>query len=254
MKEQERELIRFAKRLRANMSHAKVETKVAMVTDIDDTIAPRRLAYIAGEDTRSSIHYKCVGDLHRCVFERYRVPLVAVSTFPQSFVTHSKRVDVRRILDKDGITLADEDVFVVGGILRHSLQAVSSAIGKLLGIASLVNYNRTSKDKLKALALYRAALDETLRHFKSAAFVVFFGDNGQGDVEAGVAALTYGYVDLCLIHKVSDRAPVIHSGLFYFDDYRHAISILQKLVRNGEAPRSLGSVLDKVCSCVQTPM
>jgi hypothetical protein len=247
MTEQEHELMRFARRLTKHMRTATAETKVAMVTDIDDTIKPRTLAYIGGDDTRDISHYKCVGDLHMRVFERYMVPLVAVSAFPQTFVTHSKRVSVRRILDEDGIHLADEDVFVVGGVLRHSLEAITSAIGKLLGIGSLVNYDKTSKDKLKSLGLYRNTLNVTLAQFNSDAFVIFFGDNGQGDVEAGVSALTHGFIDLCLIHKVSAKANIVHAGLYYFDDYTHAIKILQELVRNDEAPQSLGAVLAQSC-------
>ena len=209
-----------------------------LISDVDDTLHPAGWILghgIAGVDSEGSrdIYYPCVKELHRQIYERFKLPTVLVSANPFPKSESSKK----KIADELGIEFIEYN----GG------EMISSIWSTVLNILPIINtetayynihYTSMANVKIQKITNHINDMKERYEDTNIEYRAIWIGDNGQGDLLAAKKLLNNGEIFAALIHNVD---PIKHSGissswasgeeqhLFSFDNYRTVISQLKSL-------------------------
>ena len=233
-----------------NRTHTKTKQltddmpKIQIFTDVDDTLHPAGpgiKGFLAGYDRDGDrdTYYQCVDELHKQIYDKFKLPTVIVSANPHS--NEAKKIHIAEKLNIDKVDI------LPGEYIASGLSTINAS---LLGTGENnypFVYTPMGNVKTKNITAYVEKKKRKYPNYKA----IWIGDNGQGDLLAAKDLLKENIIDIALIHYVN---PHHYSGissswhrnekkLFSFTNYQEVITILRDNVEE----------LDFLDNCINPP-
>ena len=187
-----------------------------ILTDIDDTLFAHRVAGIAGDDYswKEKIPYPGIKEFYNQFYEtldenkKYTTILSATPGFAKNF----------KLKNKSLIDIIGADFGFIQGEESKIKQ------GK-----SLTNWVYSRFDNNDRFEMYGNIKADRCRQYKSLFpefNLIFIGDNGQGDLDAGKKMIDNGDCEFVFIHKIIDKNGNFKDSIIE-DDYKDKIFLFE---------------------------